>query len=199
MLANLAWSGWAVVQSDDATEPYDRLDRDPAYYNRSHYVHRFSIGSLHSASSPRSHRVEADQEDQQPDEHPPLHEGLRHRVVRHVHLPGPETNHSASANQPNASANRPNAWHGIVMDAPSTGARRSGSRSTTTSRSRPAPPAPGVRPHCRFRKSGTESLSESGIRRMNGRTTRQCDRARRAPPSGTLSARRATSRTVGGG
>ena len=48
---------------------------------------------------------------------------------------------------------------------------------------------PGVRSHCRFRKRGTEYVSESVMKRMKGRTKRQCDRAPAVPwiiPAGTL-------------
>jgi hypothetical protein len=42
--------------------------------------------------------------------------------------------------------------------------------------------ASGVRSHCRFRNTGTEYVSESGVRRMSGSTKRQCNRAL-APPA----------------
>jgi hypothetical protein len=38
-------------------------------------------------------------------------------------------------------------------------------------------PRPRVRSYCRFRKRGTEYVSESGIKRMSGGAKRQCDRA----------------------
>jgi hypothetical protein len=41
--------------------------------------------------------------------------------------------------------------------------------------------APRVRSHCRFRNSGTEYVSDSGVKWMRGGTQRQCDRALRAP------------------
>jgi hypothetical protein len=37
-------------------------------------------------------------------------------------------------------------------------------------------------PHRRLRRSGAESLSESGLKWMNGSARRECDRARSAPP-----------------
>jgi serine/threonine protein kinase len=39
-----------------------------------------------------------------------------------------------------------------------------------------------VRSHCRFRIRGTESLSKSGIKWVNCRTKRQCDRTLGVPP-----------------
>jgi hypothetical protein len=42
-------------------------------------------------------------------------------------------------------------------------------------------PVPGVRSHRRFRKRGTEYVSESGMERMGGSTKRQCDRALPVP------------------
>jgi hypothetical protein len=44
-----------------------------------------------------------------------------------------------------------------------------------------SPPTRRVWSHCRFRNRGTEYFSESGIKWMRGRTTRQCDRALRLP------------------
>ena len=57
-------------------------------------------------------------------------------------------------------------------------------RAGASSRTRAARrrPAPRVRSHCRFRKRGTKYFSESGAKWINGRTKRQCDRARTAPP-----------------
>ena len=43
---------------------------------------------------------------------------------------------------------------------------------------------PRVRSHRRFRNRGTESLRESGIKRMRGRLTRRCGRARWRPRPG---------------
>ena len=47
----------------------------------------------------------------------------------------------------------------------------------------PAASSPRVRSHRRLRNRGTDSLSESGMKRMRGGAMRQCDRALSAPSS----------------
>ena len=56
--------------------------------------------------------------------------------------------------------------------------------------------APRVRPHCRFKKRGTEHVSESGMKWMSGGATQQCGRALATPSRSDGNRMRPTSTDV---